>query len=691
MVTLLTKTISILFYLLFFVTPIILWPKTSEIFEFNKIIFVYIVTILITSIWIIKMVLVRKFIFRRSMMDLALLAFLVSNFISTIFSIDQRTSLLGVYSRFNGGLASTISYLLLYWAFISNMDTHSSKKSLLALVFSSFLVGAYGILQHFGIDKNIWEDDVVNRVFSTLGQPNWLAAWICAILPLLWGFSITKNGKAITKKAFPLLLSGGLFTCLIFTKSRSGILAILVGYFVFWFLTIVKAIKTKRIKKISRPFFATTIVYLFLVFIFGSPWTPSLESKIKPTVPDATKRSVTSILESTSRGSGQIRKIVWGGAIRIWKAYPLTGSGVETFAFAYPKFRSQQHNLTAEWDYIYNKAHNEYLNILANNGAIGLSTYLILITFSILQITKAKDLDPLFIQNKSQIKNIFNMPPLPVGLISGYITLLVTNFFGFLVVPTSILFFLYPAISYSLAKKEEKVKNLPQRLSISQVLAFTAVILITGFLLLSVYKYWKADVLYAKASQYLNNLDLENAQKTSSQLVKISKNEPIFRELLSQIYTQSAIYLFKNGADYGQYITLAEDEAKKAISMSPANPQFRRNLASIYLNLATIDPSYLSLAASQVEQTLSYSPTDAKLWYNLGLIHLKLGNYEKATTTLLYTVSIKDNYADAHYALAVAYHEQNNTDKAKEHLQYILKNIDPKHQNAKNLLQELKF
>ena len=56
--------------------------------------------------------------------------------------------------------------------------------------------------------------------------------------------------------------------------------------------------------------------------------------------------------------------------------YPLFGTGVETFAYSYGFVRPIAHNLTSEWDYVYNKAHNEYFNYLALTGFLGLGAYL---------------------------------------------------------------------------------------------------------------------------------------------------------------------------------------------------------------------------------------------------------------------------------------------------------------------------
>src|SRR5260221_4531181 len=114
--------IDYLFCALFFLVPLIFYPKTSEVFEFNKIVGVYIFTTLIMATWIIKMIQQKKLIFKRTILDIPLLFFLGSELISTIISIDPRTSFFGYYSRFNGGLLSTICYSLLYCSFVSNLE-----------------------------------------------------------------------------------------------------------------------------------------------------------------------------------------------------------------------------------------------------------------------------------------------------------------------------------------------------------------------------------------------------------------------------------------------------------------------------------------------------------------------------------------------------------------------------------------
>ncbi len=403
-----------LFGILLFLVPLILWPATSEVFEFNKMVLTYMLTTLITAAWAIRMVIERKIIFRRTILDIPLLIFFSSQLISTILSIDPRTSLFGYYSRFNGGLLSTLCYSLLYWAFVSNVNAKEILKLIYVTLASATLVSAYGVLQHFGIDKNIWVQDVQNRVFSTLGQPNWLASFLVALIPLTWTYAISD------RKRFWLYfsLSALFFITLLFTKSRSGFLGFAIADLTFWGFVLVKQ-EAKHLKE----FFIFNFLFLVLFLIIGNPFRSSkLQPQTTATAP---------VLETGGTESGTIRKIVWKGAFEVWKHYPVFGTGVETFAYSYYKFRPPEHNLVSEWDFIYNKAHNEYLNMAANSGTVGLSAYLFLIGTSVY----------LFIR-----KSRFD-------LLAGYAGLLISNFFGFSVVPTQLLLFLFPAFAL---KRDEK-------------------------------------------------------------------------------------------------------------------------------------------------------------------------------------------------------------------------------------------
>ena len=260
----LNKIIEFSFYLLFFLVPLFLTHVNFELFEYNKMMLTYALTAIITTLWMIKIITIRKPLVRTPL-DLPLLLFLISQIVSTIFSWDRHVSIFGYYSRFNGGLLSSIAYTLLYFSFVNNFPKEKIKNLLTVILVSGFLVSVYGILERLGIDKNIWIQDVQNRVFSTLGQPNWLAAYLTVLIPLSLSFALT--GQKFSKSLPFYILSLIFFMTLIFTKSRSGMIAIGLTLPVYWIYLLFNFRK-----KIITQFIIHSSLFLILIFIFGSPF-----------------------------------------------------------------------------------------------------------------------------------------------------------------------------------------------------------------------------------------------------------------------------------------------------------------------------------------------------------------------------------------------------------------------------------
>jgi hypothetical protein len=267
------KAIHFSFSLLFFLLPIIVIPVTSELFEFNKIVFLYILTTIITAFWLAKIIISQKLNFKKTPLDLPLITFLLANLISTYFSIDRHMSIFGYYSRFNGGLLSIISYTLLYFAFVNNIKKEKVIDFIKITFASSVIVCLYAILQKAGIDKNIWVQDVQNRVFSTLGQPNWLSAFIVFIFPTSLAYAFYLGKKRSQRRFFILALI--YFLVLLFTKSRSGLLGFVAANILFWLIS--SFINKAKIKKQALLF---NLSIIFITLIIGTPWTPSLKELI---------------------------------------------------------------------------------------------------------------------------------------------------------------------------------------------------------------------------------------------------------------------------------------------------------------------------------------------------------------------------------------------------------------------------
>ncbi len=648
------KPIRFLFLALIFVTPLIFTQSNSELFELPKMYFVYFLTVLITIFHLINVFKNKAPLYRKSFLNIPLLLFLISQIISTYYSIDPHTSFFGYYSRLNGGLLSLICYCLLYLILVVYLDSDFKDKIINFSLLSAFIVSIYAIAQHFGIDKNMWVQDVQSRVFSTLGQPNWLAAYLCIIIP----FSIYQflNSSSFIHKSYFLLLTSSFYLSLLFTKSKSGLAAVAISVTLYIALYLIQNIKKSAKAAIIASSF---IIFIFLILsiIINNPIKDLIfipKTNITVSATETNKLNITS--------SGDIRKIVWKGALDLWKNYPIFGTGVETFAYSYYWTRPVEHNLTSEWDYLYNKAHNEYINYLATTGLVGLLTYLsIIITVLIV----------LFINHKSK----FFIP-----LISSYITILITNSAGFSVVITSLFFFLLPA----LLNPQQEIPTVKLNKNKLRFLIIPVIIFLLICLKNIIFFYF-ADIAYSQSEEYDSKNNYQMALSFAQSSHSLNLQEPLYTNKLATIYSKLALSTEKQ-----EYIDESIIYSDQTIKTSPANINFWKQRAQDYLYLSGVDTKYFSTAIAALTTAAKLAPTDPKISYSIGQFYETASLPEQAIPYYRQAIELKPNYDYAYFALGKIYLTKKENNLAKENLQKTVDYSYPTNLEAEKLLEQIK-
>ena len=484
-------------------------------------------------------------------------------------------------------------------------------------------------LMKLGFKESCWVQDVQSRVFSTLGQPNWLAALVTALLPLGIFKSLGSTKKIDFKFFFWAIFSTLLFVTLLFTRSKSGLGAFGVGALIFWVF-----IFWKNKLKFVREFLILNFLFGLSFLLIQSPFTGKELSQLPTPVGPA--------LEVGGTGSGIIRKYVWLGALEVFKKNPIIGTGPETFAYIFPRYKPVDHNLTSEWDFVYNKAHNEYLNVLANTGILGFVTYMFVVVFSLRILFKTKAYE----------------------LLAGYIAILITNFFGFSVVPVSLLFFLFPAIALT-SNLEPLTLEKRGKLKSFQVLFVAIILVLASYLLYLIGQYFIADIHYNKAKFFNRSGNVAMAKTEISKSLKIFKSEPVYLNELG---------VAENNVD----------PIKKAVSISPNNINLLRSLAGIYSKNNNVQD-----ALKTIDSAIKLTPNDPKLYYQMGIYFIKLGNLKETEVYLKKSIELKPDYKDARFALGLTYIDLKEFKKAEDELNYILINIDSKDELTKKYLDSL--
>ncbi len=427
----------------------------------------------------------------------------------------------------------------------------------------------------------------------------------------------------------------------------------------------------------------------------------------KPPSPQQTSQIATSGIGGTD--SGQIRLIVWEGAVDVWKANPLFGTGVETFAFAYYKHRPAAHNMTSEWDYLYNKAHNEYLNYLATTGIVGLGTYLFMIGFFLFMLAR-------WILTEVPKENSQKELILIIALAASYISILITNFFGFSVVIINIFLFLIPAFAFIIMEKlhKEKAFLFPKQQAPSESISagrwfgIGILIAIGLYFLFLLFIYRKADIAYALGNNLDNVQQYDQALPLLQEAVSLRPGEPIFKDelalnsatiatliLLQQVASQSA-EAQSQAAQFAQQALSLGDEV---VNKYPNNIVFWKNRVRIFYTLSQVDSSYLPRTIEAMKQVSILAPSDAKVRYNLGELYRSINAFKEAKEAQEKAIELKPDYRDAYYALGLTLHSlavnENGAvidpaleQQAIEKMEYILKNFDPNDKDVKERLAE---
>ncbi|OGK62478.1 hypothetical protein A2334_05575 [Candidatus Roizmanbacteria bacterium RIFOXYB2_FULL_38_10] len=719
-----------LYYFLFFVTPLVMFSGTSELFEFNKMITIYIVVTAILSVWCVRMIQTGKFYIRRTPFDIFIGLFFISQVISTIFSIDLHTSIFGYYGRFNGGLLSQVTYFLLYYSFITFLDEEEGKmQTILGLLKVTLISSAIVILWGLPgrIDKDLscliftgkWDNscwtsqfDPAARMFSTLGQPNWLGAYLGITFFITIYFYLTsiKRNTNLLSFSFSILTLIAIF----FTNSRSSIISVYVSFLLLlmWIIYWRKHLHLFFLKKklgiliismmLLIPICKTGISSIDRFFAFST--YQNYFKKAPPAKTSEGENKITKAAPSKISDSLDIRKVVWKGAINLGSQYPLFGTGVETFAYSYYFVRPIEHNLTSEWDYLYNKAHNEYLNFYATTGILGVGTYLLFIFAIVL-------LGLYWIIRSTTAKKQANpqTPFLQIILLASWSTILVTNFFGFSTTVINLYFYTIPAILYYLELTKNQTKDSlkgSQALPNTQgnILAGIGFVALIGLFLLQFFvTYWIADTKYAMAENHAKANDYQSATSLLTRALELHK-EHVYEDKLSY-YLANLAFIASYQKDTrlaDELLNASEQYNKSSLNASSQNILYlKTRIKNQYLFYQiSLNKQYLINGIQTLSEAQKIAPTDAKIPYFLSTYYSLLYDEEKdsiekfklqnkSLKTIEESIRLKNDYFESHYLKAQLLAKYHKKEEAKKIYEFILKNISPNNIQVQNELEKL--
>ena len=278
-------------------------------------------------------------------------------------------------------------------------------------------------------------------------------------------------------------------------------------------------------------------------------------------------------------------------SLKIARDNPLLGTGAGGIRHFYQKYQSGFLNITRDYSFVHTSySHNDYIQLLAETGAAGLTLFLIFLFTLVFYFEKISA----FLPRENFIFSI--------ALFSSVLAVLIESFFNFplFIFPSCLLFWLYAGILYAvLASADHNLK--PKKRAVSRVILILALlpVFITGVL--------------------------------------------NFNNVISDFYLKYALKRdSKNMPDNEKYY-------KKALAFNPRNFH-----AYYYLGRSYSVSLNIKNAISAYKNALDIYPFSSDIFFNIGNLYLFSKNYQKAKMYLEKSLSLFPDFSGARLSLGKA-------------------------------------
>jgi len=308
--------------------------------------------------------------FKRTLLTLPKISkILIFGFIATyllVFTASDTPWQQQLYGRENrrNGLLTYFCLILVFIIFHSLPYKKHLKDFINRLAFAGVLVVSYSALQLLGVDPFKW-DSVNLHFFSTLGNPNFLSAYIAiVVIPILSLIYYSFISLPFFVRNFSIFIALAIMLYLIYrTFSYQGFISLFASLSAF---VLVILYKTKK--------WIYLVVSLFSV-IAGTSIALAGTLNNGPLAKTLYKGSV------TSRGD------FFRSAMNSGNSNILNGTGFDSFGDYYLLYRDAKAGERFGGEYT-DSAHNYFLDLYATQGFFGLAFYVLLTLITLISFAK---------------------------------------------------------------------------------------------------------------------------------------------------------------------------------------------------------------------------------------------------------------------------------------------------------------
>jgi len=630
--------ITIFLKLLLIIVPLFAYKYVYN-FRVNQETGLKLFTLIAIVIWLIKIINTKKYSLQKTRLDLPLILFALVLFLSLFISKTKMVSLQDFLIFF--------SYILIFFLITNNLDKKVDFNSFIHLFFMiSSVVSIYTLMQYYGIDPYLND---LHSLTSTIGQKNWISNYLAMIFPVLFSYFLLEKTQK-NKIPYFFLLSI-LYTTLMICQSRG--IWISISITVIFAIYIIFKFKFYEIFKRNKKWLTLLLVTFLIITVIYSTDNPLNKSAI--TVP---QRVLSTFDEQDP--SINTRLLIWKTTLEMIKDKPILGSGIGTFKMNYLNYQAEflkSNPYYIKYSGKAGEAHNEYLQMWAEIGIIGLGIFIgiILIFYSLI-------IDYLKKNDGEKDKMIV------FGLVLGITCFLIHCLFTFpLHVPAlGVTFFalmgltvIYirkinlPKTDSDNRQKELKLKNKWIKIALS-ILIFIFMIFAVNLLVIKPYI---AELYYFKGMRY--NVDKNYAKSLPNFQYAVQLN--LYNGRILQVLgtTYYNLNIFSKAEEVLQ-------EAKKY--MIDVNTFCILGLNYSKLNM-------FEEAEEEFKNAIYLDPKFTGIHHYLGLLYFQQGDYNGAIEQWNMILEIEPNFPNEYIVLnnlGIVYNKKQMPDKALEYFLHAL-------------------
>jgi len=710
----LSKVLRVLLYSTVFLVPVFFLPLTFEVLEFNKLYLLSFMAGLSLLVWFLKMIIKDKeFKICHSIVDYAVLAFVLIAAISFGFSPDKTSGLFGYYGRFGNGLISIISFAIFYFLVANNLRSRSpspENKNISAkvrksegvltvsgiiktLLYSGFVAIFFSYFGLFMIWANIASIGkgvraVINnfalRVSPIASNIEALAIFLAitsllAVFIILGGFRWVSAGEGEKKgKEKKWNITAGIYLFL------SGILLIIADFTPAWIILIIglvlmagfilkRRILKNDVHKLILPIGIIIISIMFLLLNFRA---------IAGSFSGLVLNSSPGFIAERSLTQGESWGIAGRSATANFKN-AVIGTGPGTYYYDYAKYKPVEMNKGRLWAIGFDRAGNQASEILATMGFLGFLGFLTLIASFFLVNFLSGSWRLKLRQKKIDFGSAFFM--------ILFVAVVLMQFLHYQTIVLGFLFWLFLGlgVGWKNAKAREEGEQgviktvrfkLKDYVEMALLLETVVIILFLAFVVVGFFgiKFYLADVKYVQA---LNTPELNEKAQILHKAVELNPNQSRYQIVLSKVYlvkTQKELAKLKQGDDQTAMLNnlrLARLFGENAVLISPNQANVWQNLTELYQGIAGMAESreqFIKLAIAALNTESELEPKNPRIYNDIGSLYLLLKDKDKARELFNKSVEQKKDFVFANINLALLLENEGKTNEAISKLEWLL-------------------